>query len=375
MTKQLTCTIPALSNRTDIEIRSDLLEDSDFLFDYFSTWNVHLVIITDHSLASIYGEKLKSTLLAKGLKVSLFSFPSGEEHKSRKTKEHLEDQMLGAGLGRDTGVLALGGGVVTDVAGYVAATYCRGLPLAMIPTSLLGMVDSSLGGKLGVNVPQGKNLIGAIYQPRIVLIDPSLLRSLPMKDLRSGVMEMIKHGLIADAAYFDYLESHSTDVLQVESAVMEQVIYDSCRIKAQIVEEDEKETGKRRLLNFGHTIGHALENLSHYSMSHGEAVAIGILVESYIAVQMGYLSAGSFERILHIFKMYGFTLRLPQHYVAEAVYAAMRMDKKSIQGTPRFVLLAEIGSPLPFHSSYCTQIDEKLLFQALKWMNHDLCCD
>ena len=237
----------------------------------------------------------RNLYLQLGLEAILFSFPNGEQHKSRATKEKLEDQLFEKELGRDICVIALGGGVTTDLGGYLAATYCRGVPLVMMPTSLLGMVDASIGGKTGVNTPYGKNLVGSIYQPKKVLIDPATLQSLPLKELRNGIVEMIKHGLILDRDYFTYLNEHADQLLELDLSILEKAIFESCRIKREIVEQDDRESGKRNLLNFGHTVGHALENLTHYSLAHGEAVAIGILVESHLAVQLGHLNSNDFD--------------------------------------------------------------------------------
>jgi 3-dehydroquinate synthase len=321
----------------------------------------------------LYGEKLQKSLSSSGLEIHLFTFPNGEQYKTRATKELLENQLFEKGLGRDTCVIALGGGVVTDMAGYLAATYCRGVPLVMIPTSLLGMVDASIGGKNGVNVAYGKNMIGCIYQPQKVVIDLTTLNSLPKKELANGVVEIIKHGLIADYDLFEYLEKHSEKFLALDYAVLEKAIFDSCRIKKEIVEQDQMEKGKRHLLNFGHTIGHALERLTHYSISHGEAVAIGLLVESYLSITLGALNQSSFDRIKNILVRYGLPLQLPSVFPVQIMLEAMAMDKKSRKGQPRFVMIEAIGSPLAYGSNYCTHIEESLIKNALQWMNDDLC--
>jgi 3-dehydroquinate synthase len=308
------------------------------------------------------------------LEVHLFSFSNGEQHKTRATKERLENQLFEKGFGRDTCVIALGGGVVTDIAGYLAATYCRGVSLVMMPTSLLGMVDASIGGKTSVNVPYGKNMLGCIYQPKKVVMDLSTLKSLPKKELVNGFVEIIKHGLIADSKLFEDLEKQTAQLLALDSVVLGKTIYESCRIKKEIVELDEKEKGKRHLLNFGHTIGHALEHLTNYSLSHGEAVAIGILVESYLALQLQKLDQNSFDRIHKILVQYGLSLQLPTRFSDSTIMSAMSLDKKSLKGQPRFVMMDAIGSALPFGGSYCTHIDESLLKNAIKWMNDALCC-
>lgn len=366
MTQKLICHIPSSSYQYEIEISSGLLDSQAH---YLNSLASKFAIITDDKIASLYGERLQESLAAAGLEVHLFSFPSGEQYKTRDTKELLENQLFEKGLGRDTCVIALGGGVVTDIGGYIAATYCRGIPLVMIPTSLLGMVDASIGGKMGVNVPYGKNLLGCVYQPKKVLIDLSTLKSLPKKELANGVVEMIKHGLIADYKLFETLEKDHLKILALDPIVLEKVIFESCRIKKEIVEQDEKENGKRRLLNFGHTIGHALERLTHYSLSHGEAVAIGLLVESYFAVKLGRLDQKSFDRIKNILLQYGLPLQLPSQFPVQTILEAMALDKKSLKGQPRFVMIDAIGSSLAFDSSYCTHIEESLIINALHWMN------
>lgn len=361
---KLTCSIPPSSSSYEIEISSGLLAHGSHLADYIATLGSRCVIITDDKVATLYGEPLKETLSQKGLNTFLFSFPGGEVYKTRRTKELLEDRLFEQGLGRDTVIIALGGGIATDLGGFLAATYCRGVPLVMIPTSLLGMVDASLGGKTGVNIPTAKNMVGCIYQPKKVFIDPTTLKTLPPHEIRNGFVEMIKHGLIADGAFFNYLETHADDLLALKETVIEQAIHQSCLIKKEIVESDEKENGKRRLLNCGHTIGHALETLSDYALSHGEAVAMGIVVESRLANIMGHLDLASLNRIQAILVKYGFSLYPSFDVSLEAILGAMALDKKSLQGQPRFVILNAIGSALPYDGAYCTYVDREILKQA-----------
>lgn len=373
MTKMLSCRIAASSSAYNIEIHRQLLDQPTQLVAAIGAVGERFAVITHETIAPLYAEKITAALAQHGFEGHLFTFPPGEQHKTRATKERLENQLLEKGLGKDTCIIALGGGVVTDVAGYIAATYCRGLPLVSFPTSLLGMVDASIGGKTGVNVPQGKNMIGCIYQPSKVLIDLSTLHSLPLQELRNGIVEMIKHGLIVDAAYFDYLDSHAGQLLQLEPHVLESAVFDSCRIKKEIVEQDEREKGLRHLLNLGHTIGHALERLTDYALPHGEAVAIGLLVESHLAVQLGHLPAGQFDRIRSILKKYALPLKLPGRLTEAAVMDAMKMDKKSRHSQPRFVILDDIGAALPCALQYCMSVDNKLVKNAIQWMNDDLC--
>ncbi|HEV8051302.1 MAG TPA: 3-dehydroquinate synthase family protein, partial [Parachlamydiaceae bacterium] len=248
MKQLLTCKIPSIASTYEIEIDHGVVDNQTYSLTSLAS---KFAIISDDIVGPLYARKLQQALSLHGSEVHLFTFPHGELHKTRTTKEMLENRLFVKGLGRDTCLIALGGGVVSDIAGYLAATYCRGIPLVLIPTSLLGMVDASIGGKTGVNVPQGKNLLGCIYQPKKVLIDPSFLKTLPKKELVNGIVEMIKHGVIADSAYFEFLEKQADKLLGPDSNQLVKAIFGSCCIKNGIVEQDEKENGKRRLLNFG----------------------------------------------------------------------------------------------------------------------------
>ncbi|MEI8301022.1 MAG: 3-dehydroquinate synthase [Chlamydiota bacterium] len=362
-------------NSYEISIGYNLLKDATSFADTLKSMHKKIVIISDEQTAVLYSNTLQKSLLSHGLTVFLFSFPNGEIYKTRATKERLENQMLEANLARDTCLIALGGGITTDLGGFLAATYCRGLPLIMIPTSLLAMVDASLGGKNGVNTPYGKNMIGCIYQPTKVLIDLSTLQTLPKKELSNGFVEMIKHGVIASKCYFEYLENHVDQLLSLEPTLLEKAVFESCLIKKNIIEADEKDSGKRNLLNFGHTIGHGLEHLSNYAISHGEAVAIGIVVESYLSMQLGFLDERSFQRIWRILLNYKLNLKLPFTVCYDTLFNALSLDKKSLQGKPRFIIVNTIGSTVLFNAIHCVDIKEDLLKQAINWMNDALCCN
>jgi 3-dehydroquinate synthase len=372
MSYTLKCQIPRAILSYDIEMIPHLLIDPRKVIQFLLPKASKFVIFTDSTVAGLYGEALYSMLFSYGLNALIISFEGGEAKKNRATKEFAENQMLEQKCGRDTCLIAVGGGIVTDLGGYIAATYCRGIPLVLIPTTLLAMVDASIGGKVGVNTDLGKNMIGCFYPPVKVWIDPSTLQTLPLKELKNGLVEMIKHALIADPDYFTYLEESSKNILS--SGVPEFAIFRSCEIKKEIVEEDEKETGKRHLLNFGHTIGHALETVSGYSVSHGHAVAIGLVAESYLSLLLGLLSEFSFVRILKIFEKYEISLSLEWRPSPKMLLNAMVCDKKSLNGVPRFVLIKDVGEPVVKALSYCSDVDQEILKKTLDWVVYDLCC-
>ena len=333
---------------------------------FLTSLGTKFAIIADDIVASLYGDNLAQLLGGE-----VFTFPHGEKNKSRETKQDLEDRLFKKGYGSDTCMIGLGGGVTTDLAGFLAATYCRGVPHVLIPTSLLAMVDACLGGKTGVNTPEGKNLVGCFYQPKKVLIDLSTLRTLPKKELQNGMVEMIKHGLIADEAFFEFLEAHAERLLNLDFTVLKSAVYQSCKIKHAIVDKNERK-GKRDSLNFGHTVGHALEHLSRYTLSHGEAVAIGMLVEAKICVQLGLLSQSVLDRIHHILTKFHLTLRLPSLFSEKSILDAMQLDKKTLNGKLHFAMISKIGTPLSFRSLFTTSVDESQIKQALQWMNNEL---
>lgn len=357
---------------TSWEIVNGVLSHEPF-FQQLSQFGRRFAIISDDVIGNLHGDLLREKLAKKGIETLLLTFPSGEQYKTRYTKEKMEDALLERGFSRDTCLIALGGGVVTDLAGYVAATYCRGIPLFLIPTSLLAMVDACIGGKTGVNVPNAKNMIGAIYHPKKIWIDPVFLKTLPFRELKNGIVEMIKHGLIRDAEYFSYLENHSSRLLALETPYLEEAILKSIAIKEGITAQDEREIGPRVLLNFGHTIGHALEALTDFKISHGEAVAIGIVAESYLSFQLGYLAEGDFKRILATLKKYEIALEMPSVTPA-AIYNAMRLDKKARLAIPHFSLLSAIGQPYMRGNGYCFPVEEDFLKQTLDGICHALRC-
>lgn len=360
---------------TEILYASNLLENSAFLYNHIASLGSKFAIISDTNVSNLYGSALLNKLRLLGLEIDLFEFPSGEQNKTRQTKEFLEDELFKKKYNKDTCIVALGGGVVTDIAGFIAATYCRGVNLTFIPTTLLAMVDASIGGKNGVNLPFGKNLIGTIYPPKKVFIDPFFLKNLPLSELKNGIIEMIKHGLILDANHFTYLEQNFEKILSLDSTAIKTAIFDSCLIKKQIVEKDENEQGLRRILNYGHTIGHGLEKLSNYSIPHGLAVAVGIAIESHLSMQLGFLEEAALERILHIFNCYSIPWSFPKRFSPQDLLEAMTFDKKSLKKSPRFVLIDAIGSTLSFDRAYCRQVNSDLIINSTEWAQNALCSD
>ena len=299
-------------------------------------------IISDEIVAPLYAARVRDTL--GQAQTALFTIPAGESAKTREQWAQLSDSLLAAGFGRDTTIVALGGGVVGDLAGFVAATYMRGIPFVQLPTTLLAMIDASIGGKTGVDTPAGKNLVGAFHRPRAVIADPSVLATLPANHLRSGLAEAIKHGAIADAGYYLRIEDSLPALLaDPGDDTMRALILRSVEIKAGIVVQDEREGGIRRNLNFGHTLGHAIESESGYSLLHGEAIAIGMVLEAQLGERLGITAPGTSIRLRETVARAGLPHALPRSLDARSVLAATRGDKKAREGVVEYALIAEIG--------------------------------
>jgi 3-dehydroquinate synthase len=301
-------------------------------------------VISDSHVGPRYGDTLVAGLRQAGHGADLYTFPAGEWNKTRETWAALSDRLLEARLGRDGVVIALGGGVTGDVAGFVAATYLRGIRYVQVPTSLLAMIDSSIGGKTGVDVPSGKNLLGAFHQPSLVLADLETLATLPAPQFAAGMAEAVKHGVIADAEYFAGLERDHRQLLARAPEQLEQVVRRSVEIKAEIVAADEREAGRRAVLNFGHTIGHAIEATSGYGVLHGEAIAIGMALESRLAERAGVAEAGTAARIERVLSNYSLPLELPDGNAVDRLLEAMQHDKKTRRGELRLALPHRIGA-------------------------------
>jgi len=341
----VTIRVPLVEQRDasyDILIAPGLLQQLDKILPRYCPAAAY-ALITDSHVGKLYGEDLVTRLSGIGYRAELFTFPAGEWNKTRDTWASLSDRMLAARLGRDCAVIALGGGVVNDVGGFVAATYLRGVPLVQVPTTLLAMIDSSIGGKTGVDVPAGKNLLGAFHQPRVVVADPELLGSLSSVQLAAGLAEAVKHGAIADAEYFAFLETEYAAIFAKHAPALERVVRRSVEIKAEVVAQDERENGKRAILNFGHTVGHAIEATSKYEVLHGEAVAIGMVYEGRIAETLGIAAAGTAGRIKAVLERLHLPVERPDASRVDELIAAMRNDKKVRAGEIRFALPRAIG--------------------------------
>ena len=293
-----------------------------------------LAVITDRNVA----RALDSPLPVPTLVVA-----PGERSKSRRRWADLSDKLLSLGYGRDSAIVALGGGVVGDLAGFVAATFLRGVPWLQVPTTLLAMVDASVGGKTGLDTPFGKNLIGAFHPPAAVLADPRALRTLPQATYRAGLAEVIKHGVIADEEYLSWVERESVAILARDEATLVRLVHRSVEIKGAIVSQDEFETGMRASLNAGHTVAHAIEAVSGFAVPHGEAVAIGLLAEASLAEALGLADPGLSDRIRVVSEALGLPVMLPEDYRVDDLLEAMSHDKKNRDGAVRFALPAAVG--------------------------------
>ena len=292
-------------------------------------------VITNESVGALYGESLCSTLRQAGLDAVMLSVPDGEKYKTLATVSNLYDQLIEHGLDRSSSVVALGGGVVGDMAGLVAATYLRGVPLVQVPTTLLAMIDSSLGGKVAVDHPRGKNLIGAFYPPRLVITDPDVLSTLSPEEWRAGLAEVIKHGIIADHELFEHLEQHGTEPL-------EWVVQRAIAVKIDVIQEDPYEQGRRAVLNLGHTFGHAFETISNFRLRHGEAVGIGLVAAARTARALDMCPCEVEGRIADLLVRFD----IPTHFRGgspTAIRAAMQTDKKRKGKRLRFILPEAIG--------------------------------
>jgi 3-dehydroquinate synthase len=322
-----------------------------------------VVIVTDTTVKDLYGDALNQGLVNAGFKVTTLEVPAGEEQKSLETAGRLYHELSGSYAERTTPVLALGGGVIGDLAGFVAATYMRGVPLIQIPTTLLAQVDSSIGGKVAVDHGQLKNIIGVFYQPKLVISDIDTLKTLPEAELANGLAEVIKSAAIRDRRLFNFLDINMEKAMSLNAAVLEEIVLETARIKAEIVEKDEKDSGLRGILNYGHTIGHALETVSDFQIKHGQAVAIGMAAAARISSRLGILDKSDVVWLTDVIKKAGLPTEMPDLKV-EDITSAMKHDKKVWQEKIRFVLLKSIGDAFITDEVSPSLVEEVLVDQA-----------
>ncbi|MBI2138772.1 3-dehydroquinate synthase [Candidatus Woesearchaeota archaeon] len=319
------------------------------------------IIITDAVVRKTFGDRFAAALQSKGIKADILSFPQGETSKNLKTYGLLAEGAYKIGADRKSAIIALGGGVVGDMAGFVAATYMRGIPYLQIPTTLLAMVDSSIGGKAGVDLSKGKNIMGAFYQPKAVFIDIKLLKELPAAQLKNGLAEVIKHGLIADKELFSSVQKNLKKIFAKNEGVLLDIIKRNCEIKGAIVQEDEREQGKRALVNYGHTVGHALEAITHFKkFFHGEAISIGMAAAGRIAMHSGIFPKPSLDAQNNLLREAGLPVQIPPGISIDGMIELTHQDKKTVDGAIRMVLLKSIGTAISGAS-----VSDTLLKKAL----------
>jgi 3-dehydroquinate synthase len=314
------------------------------LMGQIDSWT-HTVLICDERVFDTLGKQVRDSLQSDAMRISCLILPSGEQHKSAASLTRLWGEMLAERTDRKSVVVAVGGGVVGDLAGFAAATFMRGLRFIQVPTTLLAMVDSSVGGKTGINLPEAKNMIGAFWQPHAVWIDSRCLQSLPDREFRSGLAEVVKYGVILDEAFFEYLETNAPAILARESSCLESIVRRSCELKAQVVAADERETsGLRAILNYGHTFGHAIEATTNYGQFlHGEAISLGMMMAGHLAVRLGMWTEESLLRQRKLLQAFQLPVHRQPARSAELV-EAMQLDKKTEHGRLNFVLPTKIGN-------------------------------
>jgi len=367
--KQIKINLPSADRQYNIVIGLGLLKP---LIQCIKKQGVsHIVIITDNKVKKLYGDKLLNDLKnnLESSFLNLLSFSPGEKSKTQDTVIRLQNEMFKLACGRDTLIIALGGGVVGDVAGYVAATYMRGIPYVQIPTTLLAMVDSSIGGKTGIDTKYGKNLIGTFWQPVAVFITPGVVETLSRKHVINGLLEAIKMFITHDAKMFEYVRNNLDKILNLNPVVLQKVITRAIEIKVGVVMRDEREKGERSILNFGHTIGHAMEKLSKYAVMHGEAVGLGMLVEARVAVLMGKLQEKDYKVIENLLGKFVKIKRLQDYKIID-ILREITLDKKAKDGEARFVLLKRIGEFYIEKNNFVHSVGNKIIKKAFWYFSN-----
>lgn len=304
--------------------------------------------VWDEKVLALWEERSPALPFAATEMDRVIRFPASEENKRLSAVEELAVRLLELGADRGSILIAVGGGVTGDVVGFLASIFLRGIPHIQVPTTLLAQVDSSIGGKTGVDLEQGKNLLGAFHQPQLIWMNPKFLETLPPEEFRQGMAEVIKTAMIGDEALWDFLETHTEALKHRDREALYRIVSSCCRLKARVVQLDERETGHRRILNLGHTVGHALERLSRYQIRHGDAVAMGLVAAAKLAVALGKLEAGALARLEELCQAWALPVRIPEGFSPEAVLAAMQTDKKHIRGKLHFILPERIGKVMEY---------------------------
>ena len=318
-------------------------------------------LVSDSNVAALYGESTILHLKDAGLSAELFTFEAGEQHKSRATWSELTDGLLRAGFGRDSCLIVMGGGVTGDLGGFVAATYMRGIPVVQVPTSLVAMIDASIGGKTGVDVEAGKNLVGAFHPPNLVVADPDVVATLPRAERAQGMIEAVKHGAIMDDAYFAELDREMPAILDGEAISLARAVARSVELKSGVVSEDEREAGRREILNFGHTLGHAIEAACSFRVPHGTAVACGMILEARLGASLGVTGSDVVERLEQMVGRVGLPTSIPEFAAPDDIMTYLASDKKVRHGRTRFVLLSEIGAVHTAEGSWSHPVDQNVV--------------
>ena len=343
----------------NIMIGNAILKDIGRTSEKFEFSN-KAALISNPTVYDLYGKTVSESLRASGYDLTEILLPDGEEYKSLASTEKIYEAVLKAKLDRKSVLIALGGGVVGDITGFAASTYMRGIDFIQIPTTLLAQVDSSVGGKTGVNHPLGKNMIGAFWQPRLVWIDTATLKTLPRREFLSGLGEVIKYGVIWDEDFFAYLESNRDKILKLDKDALTHIIRRSCEIKSEVVSKDERESGLRAILNYGHTIGHAIETITGYKKYlHGEAVAIGMHMEAKLSQQLGLIDRKAVAKIKALIDSYELPSEMPDEIEINDLMEKMQIDKKTVGGRLHFVLPEKVGS-VKIHGDITSEDIKKL---------------
>ncbi|OIP59905.1 MAG: 3-dehydroquinate synthase [Nitrospirae bacterium CG_4_10_14_0_8_um_filter_41_23] len=328
----------------DIAIGSNVLEGVGDNLKSFGL-SPKIALVSNPTVFSLYGERVSVSVKKAGFDILTVIIPDGEEYKDLLWVQHIYNELLKAKLDRSSALIALGGGVIGDITGFAASTYMRGISYIQMPTTLLAQVDSSVGGKTGVNHKLGKNMIGVFWQPRLVWIDVGTLKTLPKRELLAGIAEVIKYGIIHDKELFDFLEVNRDKILNLDRGALTHVIKRSCEIKAEVVSKDERESGLRAILNYGHTIGHAIETVTKYKrFLHGEALAIGIYLEARLSQMLNFIKRDQVFKIKNLIDSYGLPSEMPADIDINSILSSIQLDKKVVAGELKFILPEKIGS-------------------------------